>query len=202
MQSAGHGFIENTSTLLEHSPSLVRMNWTDGPATWKQLRHLSNLGYKPDHHLTKSEASDLICRLEGKERKPQKAATLVEAGVTATASSGAYQFRVNAEKARDTLAQDEHGQPQDSQHRLGSAIAKRQEFWLDTCCDVAQMHVGSKQVLDLYRKYGCLFHTPTHCQVQEVLDALDSAMPLWDRDHPHLFYETLGLNFPELLRRR
>ncbi len=156
------------------------MNWTDGPATWKQLRHLSYLGYKPDHHLTKSEASDLLIRLEGKEGKPQKAATLVEAGVPGTPSSGAYQLRVNAENARDTLAQDEHGQLQDSEHRLGSAIAKRQEFWLDTCCDVAQMHVGSKQ----------------------VLDALDSAMPLWDRDHPHLFYETLGLNFPELLRRR
>jgi hypothetical protein len=175
------------------------MNWTDGPATWKQLRHLSYLGYKPDHHLTKSEALELICRLEG---KPQKPVTLVETFIPKTASSGAYQFRVNAEKAKHTIGQDEDDQPQDSQHRLGSAIAKRQEFWLDTCCDCAQMRVGSKQVLDLYRKYGCLFYTPTHCQVQEVLDALDSAMPLWDRDHPHLFYETLGLNFPELLRRR
>ena len=176
------------------------MNWTDGPATWKQLRHLSNLGYKPDHHLTKSEASDLICRLEGKERKPQKAATLVEAGVTATASSGAYQFRVNAENARDTLAQDEHGQPQDSQHRLGLAIAKRQEFWLDTCRGATKIKPASAQVMDLYRKQGCLFCEPTHKQIQDILDALDSAMPLWDRDHPELFYQALGLNFPELVR--
>jgi hypothetical protein len=37
--------------------------------------------------------------------------------------------------------------------------------------------------------------------VQEILDALDSAMPAWEREHPALFYQTLELNFPHLLRR-
>ena len=38
-------------------------------------------------------------------------------------------------------------------------------------------------------------------QVQEVLDALDSALPVWDREHPELFYQTLELNFPQLVKR-
>jgi hypothetical protein len=37
--------------------------------------------------------------------------------------------------------------------------------------------------------------------VQVVLEALDAAMPLWDRDHPELFYQALELNFPQLVRR-
>jgi hypothetical protein len=37
-------------------------------------------------------------------------------------------------------------------------------------------------------------------QVQHILDALDAALPNWEREHPDLFYKTLELNFPELLR--
>jgi len=37
-------------------------------------------------------------------------------------------------------------------------------------------------------------------QVQSILEALDSALPAWDRDSPEMFYRTLELNFPELLR--
>jgi hypothetical protein len=37
--------------------------------------------------------------------------------------------------------------------------------------------------------------------VQHILDALDSAAPFWDKEHPELFYQTLQLNFPELVRR-
>jgi hypothetical protein len=37
--------------------------------------------------------------------------------------------------------------------------------------------------------------------VKAVLDALDGAMPLWDKEHPELFYQTLEINFPELVRR-
>lgn len=58
------------------------------------------------------------------------------------------------------------------------------------------------QVLELYQLYGCRFDTPTHSQVQEILEALDGASSHWDRDHPELFYQTLELNFPHLLRHR
>jgi len=76
----------------------------------------------------------------------------------------------------------------------------RLEFWEDTCREVTEMRLASKQVIDLYREYGCRFCAPSHSQVQNVLDALDSAAPRWEKDHPELFYQTLELNFPELVR--
>ena len=81
------------------------------------------------------------------------------------------------------------------------AASERQEFWADTCREITQMRVGSKKVIDLYRRYGCRFCEPTHDQTQHVLMALDSAMPAWEEQHPELFYQTLELNFPELVRR-
>jgi hypothetical protein len=82
-----------------------------------------------------------------------------------------------------------------------STGASRAEFWQDTCREVKEMHFGSVQVFELYQRYGCRFFSPSHAQVEEVLIALDSAMPLWDRDHLELFYQTLQLNFPDLARR-
>lgn len=76
----------------------------------------------------------------------------------------------------------------------------RQEFWVDTCREITQMHGTCRHAIDLYRKFGCRFCEPTHAQVNEVLGALDAAMPEWDRLHPELFYQTLELNFPELVR--
>jgi hypothetical protein len=81
------------------------------------------------------------------------------------------------------------------------AAPDRQEFWMDTCRETTHMHMGTKPVIDLYRQYGCRFCEPTHAQVQGILDALDSAMPQWERTHPELFFQTLELNFPELVRR-
>lgn len=77
---------------------------------------------------------------------------------------------------------------------------KRYEFWADTCREIMEMHAGCRQVIDFYRKFGCRFCAPTQEQVEEVLRALDSAMPDWDQAHPELFYQTLELNFPELVR--
>jgi len=78
---------------------------------------------------------------------------------------------------------------------------QREEFWADTCREVTQMHVGSQKVIDLYRKHGCRFCAPTREQVHHVLSALDSAISSWETDYPELFYQTLELNFPELVRR-
>jgi hypothetical protein len=77
----------------------------------------------------------------------------------------------------------------------------RQEFWLDTCRDVTGMHVGSAQVRELNRKHGCRFDAPTGAQVRGILEALDAALPQWDREHPELFFQTLELSFPQLLHR-
>ena len=81
-------------------------------------------------------------------------------------------------------------------------MARRQEFWLNTCRESAQLGAGSMQARELYRKHGCLFCEPTRVQVQEILNALDAALPFWDRDDPQLFFQTLALNFPELARRK
>ena len=63
------------------------------------------------------------------------------------------------------------------------------------------MQVGSQKVIELYRTHGCRFCPPTREQVQYVVMALDAAIPAWETTHPELFYQTLELNFPELVRR-
>jgi hypothetical protein len=76
----------------------------------------------------------------------------------------------------------------------------RQQFWLDTCRELAQRRTGSPRVLEFYQKYGCRFLTPTTQQAKDVLGALDAALPGWEKEQPELFFQTLELNFPELLR--
>jgi hypothetical protein len=87
-------------------------------------------------------------------------------------------------------------------HAFDSAVARRQEFWMDSCREMREMKLGSRSAINLYHKHGCLLYPPSSLQVQAILDALDSAAASWDRDHPELFYETLSLNFPELRRHR
>ena len=79
--------------------------------------------------------------------------------------------------------------------------AERQEFWVNTCREVIHMLSASPTVLELYQKHGCRFTAPGRQQVQDILDALDLAMPNWEKEHPELFYQTLELNYPELVRR-
>jgi hypothetical protein len=81
-----------------------------------------------------------------------------------------------------------------------SAERARLDFWIDTCREPTEFHIGSAQVRELNRTHGCALCPPTQLQAEEVLQALDAALPFWDRDHPELFYETLKLNFPELVR--
>ncbi len=174
------------------------MNWTEGPATWKQLRFLSERGYKPEHPLTKNEAADLIRNFGG---QPETLTTSTSIGIPVEASAGApYDFHTAVEIARRTLESAGMDSGRVCRRALDSAIARRQEFWVDTCRDVHEMKLASRPIINLYHKHGCLLYPPSPCQVQAVLDALDPAMPFWDRDHPELFYETLSLNFPELLR--
>jgi hypothetical protein len=94
----------------------------------------------------------------------------------------------------------ENAQREGGREKLERAIHQRQQFWMDTCREVLEMRASSQQVLELHRHHGCRFAVPAARQVQHILDALDSALPGWDREHPGMFYRTLELNFPELLR--
>ena len=173
------------------------MNWTDGPATWKQLRYLSHHGYKPDH-VTKTEASQLIRKFGG---DPEAIATVAETEVrTVRQPDSAYDLRLKVENARRSIAESGKWESEKRQGEFALAIAKRQEFWLDTCGALGKGVSGSQQAQELYQKNGCRFVGPTRKQVQHILEALDSAMSRWDQEHPELFYQTLELNFPELLR--
>jgi len=81
-------------------------------------------------------------------------------------------------------------------------VIEREGFWADTCREITQMQHASPEVVLLYRQHGCRFCTPGRLQVQHVLQALDSAAPGWEKQHPELFYQTLELNFPELVRHK
>jgi hypothetical protein len=111
----------------------------------------------------------------------------------------AYRLRMAAENAQRALSAN----PEAPNVRADvvSTSASRTEFWQDTCREVKEMHLGSVQVFELYQQYGCRFFAPSRAQVEEVLKALDSAMPVWDREHLQLFYQTLEINFPDLLHR-
>jgi hypothetical protein len=170
------------------------MNWTDEPATEPQINQLRRFGYQPAHPLTRGEAAHLLRDLEAHSETP---ATMAAEGLREITKQEAHGLRVALENARRAVT---GGPPDQAQHELAAATAKRQQFWVDTCCDPGKMQAPSAQVLELYMRYGCRFLAPTHEQAQEILDALDLAMPIWDRDHPDLFYQTLELNFRELLR--
>jgi hypothetical protein len=81
-------------------------------------------------------------------------------------------------------------------------LLEREGFWADTCREATQMQHQSKpaMAMELYRKYGCRFCQPERQQIQYVLNALDAAVPGWEKEHPELFYQTLELNYPELVR--
>jgi hypothetical protein len=84
---------------------------------------------------------------------------------------------------------------------VASTLIEREEFWADTCREIPQMQHATHEAVELYRQYGCRFCSPARQQVQYVLSALDSAVPRWDKEHPELFYQTLELNYPELVKR-
>src|SRR5215469_17798215 len=81
-----------------------------------------------------------------------------------------------------------------------SVLIPREDFWAETCREINQMQHPSHEVVELYRKYGCRFCPPGRQQIQYVLNALDSAVAGWEMDHPELFYQTLELNYPELVK--
>ena len=181
---------------MSQQPNSV-MTWTEDPATEQQLTYLRQYGYVPDHPLTRTEAASLI-----RNYKHPTAPRPEAGGNHDSAPHEPYRLRLEVESARRTLSEAEETQTEigPSQGELAKAMNRRQVFWLDTCRDAREMAHVSIEVLDLYQHYGCRFFPPTHAQAQEILDALDAAAAVWDRDHPQLFYQTLELNFPQLVK--
>jgi hypothetical protein len=175
------------------------MDWQNEPATWKQLRYLKQHGYKTDRHLTKTAAAELIHELGGDFTL---ATAVPEPVAHQIPQQDAFLLRTQVDQAIKAAANAHRENFQALQQELALAVSKRQLFWIDTCRDPTRMQAACGQVLEFYRKFGCRFEPPSHRQVQEVLSALDSAMPSWDRDHSDLFYQTLELNFPELAKKR
>jgi len=170
------------------------MNATNEPATEQQISFLKHCGRAVDHPLTRSDAADLIKQV--RERAEQGAGVGTRSAGQ-NARRGGYHLGMVLEEGNLVVA--EQG-PAGSSRIAGSLPERRREFWLDTCREMTEMHSASPQAVELYQKQGCRFAVPSHDEVQEVLDALDSALKNWEQEHPELFFQTLELNFPELVK--
>src|SRR4051794_19560550 len=109
------------------------MDWTDEPATWRQLKSLKELGYTLEHRLTKVEAAEIIRSLGGKE-EPAVSATVVAERPTI----GPLQLRHKAEQARRAMAVAGWNKTEKLAHDLAEALMERQQFWIDTCHGVTR----------------------------------------------------------------
>ncbi len=195
------------------------MDWKEEPASNQQLLLLQQYGFVPTCPLTVTQAARLIRQYSKrpvsaapKQSGPGSAAARaapvqpglpLQAHIQAEALSQAarthvYNLRLAVLAAAHTLKEnpDRPGVRAD----LHATLAARQQFWWDTCRDHREMVGASEHAQEFCRHFGARFFTPPWEAVQEVLDALDGAVPGWDKNHPELFYETLKLNFPSLLR--
>src|SRR6266853_4682267 len=135
------------------------MNWTEQPATWKQLRYLKRVGYKQERPLTKTEAAELITKLGGPS---ERLTSVMDHPALDKSKHEAYELRLSVEKAKQRVETGEEYSSANAQLDLALAVSKRQRFWIDTCCDPRQMQAASGQVVDFYRKFGCRFDVPTN----------------------------------------
>jgi len=174
------------------------MDWSDEPATWKQVKFLKEHGCAPDRRLTKMEATELIQTFGG---SPEPVTVAAEPAAEHLAPPVAYQLRVKADKARRNLQEAGRNQTERLANDWALALVERQAFWADTCRVSGRQTAVCLEVDQLYQKHGCRFEPPGRKEVQFILEALDTALPFWDRDNPELFYQTLELNFPALVRR-
>jgi hypothetical protein len=161
------------------------MDRTEQRATDIQLKRLQQLGHQANQLLTREEATRLIREMETHHPSLPRA----------------FELRKQVEHVKLALMGALKEEEPTLESQLEELRAERREYWINSCREPSQMHDASNQVLSLYMKYGCRFTTPSFEQAAEVLDALDAVMPTWDAEHPELFYSTLELNFPELLKR-
>ncbi len=194
------------------------MDWPDEPATEQQVDQLKKLGYMIARPLTLTQAASLIRQYKKGPPRPVSPAPPQPEVPPAGSSAGKPGLpaaparegggEMSRTQGRPLQAQSEPpahfklARPETTPPAAEAAAAKavRVEFWLDTFREVKEMRVGSAQVYELRQKHGCRFLLPSSEQVRDLLDALDAAMPLWDKEHPEVFYQTLQLNFPDLTR--
>jgi len=187
------------------------MDWPDDAASEQQVVRLRNLGYVATAHLTMTEAARLIRQYEKNLRQTGNVPVLNPPGspppenhlgggrVSESARNTAHRLHETTATAKHAMAIGPEGA--NVRADLVSATAARIEFWLDTCRDIREMQIASVQVCELHQDYGRRLFAPTRQQVEEILNALDAGIPSWDKEHPELFYKTLELNFPNLVRK-
>ena len=180
------------------------MSWRDEAATEKQIKYLAEFGYVADRPLSKGEASDLIsqfsedderCRIRDDNQRVREEGSFEED------QKQAFRIHQQLEEALKELANAQRGEIQDWKEEVTALTRARIDFWKDTFRDIADMADFCEQAGNLSAGFGFRFKIPTTKQIQSILDALDKAWAVWDRDKPTIFFETLELNFPELLRR-
>src|SRR5258705_10883122 len=84
----------------DNAPRITLMDWSDEPATWKQVKFLKEHGCTPDRRLTKMEATELIRTFGG---SPEPVTAAAQPAAEQLAPPAAYQLRAKADKARRNL---------------------------------------------------------------------------------------------------
>jgi len=193
------------------------MDWADEPATEQQVSQLVRLGFHMARPLSLTEAASLIRQYKKQASRRNTTPASGGTGWPVRGASAPLSFSTPPKEGWPDpgrrmlhISEEPHAPlgaavppPRPIESPANEAIAEeteRLEFWLDTFRDVKEMQVASVKVYELRQKHGCHFLLPRREQVEDVLKALDTAIPAWDRDHPEFFYQTLELNFPELAR--
>ena len=180
------------------------MSWDTEPATEKQLAYLKMFGYVPENPLSKSAAHDLIDQFEEdperREIRRQNQKRESDAYELELRELLAFYLHRDCDDAARKLENAPDKFKREATAKLKSCKKSRLDFWKNSInCDerLSECYQGFM----FYRQWGCQFKTPSAEKIQAILDALDSKLPTWDKDNPKLFYETLEINFPELLRK-
>ena len=171
------------------------MNWREEPATEKQIKYLAGFGYVTDRPLSKGEASDLISKFSADRDEAEQERSFEE-----DQKHRAFRIHQQLEESLGELAKAQRGEIRDWKEDVVALTRARIDFWKNTFRDIVDLEDFCEQTVNLSTDFGYRFKMPTTKQIQSILDALDKAWPVWDQDKPQLFFETLELNFPELLR--
>jgi len=189
------------------------MDWPDEPASEQQVIHLRRLGVAATPNLTMTEAARLIRQCQRNLHQTPSGTNSYSRANSSPASSTPPGKADSVQPREPSLAPRFHQTTVRAKRLipmapvatcapadLAAARVRRVDFWLDTCRDMREMVVGNVQVYQLHHDYGHRLFAPTREQAEEILDALDTALPSWDKEHPELFYKTLELNYPDLIR--
>lgn len=178
-------------------------NWEDDCATEKQLSYLSQFGYVPDRPITKGEASKLIDKFQDDPERlrilNQKHAQAAEMARQFELENTAWCLHEELEGARRDLESAEKEDRAGAKADYNDCLRNRVAFWADTFSDTPKDY-DTVQWAELFEKFGKHCKKPTVKQIKDILTALDSHTPDWDKDKPQSFFHTLKDNFPELLR--